>query len=195
MNRFLLILLLVLVWVNNSFARDTRAARNNSLLARVTVYWAHGGHGADRYTRQHKSATGTRLHVGHCAVDPKKIPYGSRVVLPDGTALAAVDTGSAVRNRKAARRAGRTSDERNAIVIDKFFETKGQAVAWANTNPPFVNVKVVPPNAPVVSTPNITSTQPIALSSPAPTAAPVPAAPAIASAGSAVKNPLGRLGR
>jgi len=195
MNRFLLILLLVLVWVNNCFARDTRAARNNSLLARVTVYWAHGGRGADRYTRQHKSATGTRLHVGHCAVDPKKIPYGSRVVLPDGTALAAVDTGSAVRNRKAARRAGRTSDERNAIVIDKFFETKGQAVAWANTNPPFVNVKVVPPNAPVVSTPNITSTQPIALSSPAPTAAPVPAAPAIASAGSAVKNPLGRLGR
>ena len=195
MNRFLLILLLVLVWVNNSFARDTRAARNNSLLARVTVYWAHGGRGADRYTRQHKSATGTRLHVGHCAVDPKKIPYGSRVVLPDGTALAAVDTGSAVRNRKAARRAGRTSDERNAIVIDKFFETKGQAVAWANTNPPFVNVKVVPPNAPVVSTPNITSAQPIALSSPAPTAAPVPAAPAIASAGSAVKNPLGRLGR
>ena len=195
MNRFLLILLLVLVWVNNCFARDTRAARNNSLLARVTVYWAHGGRGADRYTRQHKSATGTRLHVGHCAVDPKKIPYGSRVVLPDGTALAAVDTGSAVRNRKAARRAGRTSDERNAIVIDKFFETKGQAVAWANTNPPFVNVKVVPPNAPVVSTPNITSAQPIALSSPAPTAAPVPAAPAIASAGSAVKNPLGRLGR
>ena len=195
MNRFLLILLLVLVWVNNSFARDTRATRDNSLLARVTVYWAHGGRGGDRYTRQHKSATGTPLHVGHCAVDPKKIPYGSRVVLPDGTALAAVDTGSAVRNRKAARRSGRTSYERNAIVIDKFFETKRQALAWANTNPPFVNVKVVPPNAPVVSTPNITSAQPIALSSPAPTAAPVPAAPAIASAGSAVKNPLGRLGR
>ena len=64
-----------------------------------------------------KSATGTRLHVGHCAVDPKKIPYGSRVVLPDGTTLAAVDTGSAVQNRKAARRAGRNSDERSAIVI------------------------------------------------------------------------------
>src|ERR1700730_908127 len=164
MNRFLLVGLIPLIWVNGSFARDTRPIRDNSLLARVTVYWAHGGRGADSYTRQHKSSTGTRLHVGHCAVDPKKIPYGSRVVLPDGTSLAAVDTGSAVRNRKAARRAGRTSDERNAVVIDKFFETKGQALAWANANPPFVSVKVVMPNAPAVSTPNITNAQPIALS-------------------------------
>ena len=196
MNRLLLLSLIGLVWVNNSLAaRDNRAARDNSLLARVTVYWAHGGRGGDRYTRQHKSATGTRLHVGHCAVDPKKIPYGSRVVLPDGTTLAAVDTGSAVRNRKAARRGGRTSDERNALVIDKFFETKGQALAWANSNPPFVSVKVVPPNTPAVSNLNITNTQPIALSSPAPTAKPVAATPAIASAGNAVRNPLGRLGR
>src|SRR5436305_6487293 len=139
-------------------------ARDNSLLARVTVYWAHGGRGGDRYTRQHKSATGARLQQGHCAVDPKKIPYGSRVVLPDGTALAAVDTGSAVRNRKAARRSGRTSYERNAIVIDKFFETKRQALAWANANPPFVSVKVIPPGAPAVAKPNITNSQPITLS-------------------------------
>src|SRR5436853_5674 len=129
---------------------------DHSLLARVTVYWANGGRGADRYTRQHKSATGLRLHQGHCAVDPKKIPYGSRVVLPDGSALSAVDTGSAVRNRKAARRAGRTIHERNAVVIDKFFETKRQALAWANANPPFVSVKVVPPNVATVAKPNIT---------------------------------------
>src|SRR5438105_8764319 len=178
MNRFLLILLLVLVWVNNCFARDTRAARNNSLLARVTVYWAHGGRGADRYSRQHKSATGTRLHVGHCAVDPKRIPYGSRVVLPDGTSLSAVDTGSAVRNRKAARRAGRTGNERSAVVIDKFFETKQQALSWANSNPPFVNVKVIPPNAPAVSKPSIINSQPIALAQAQPT-------PSAASGGSA----------
>src|SRR5204863_272347 len=109
------------------------------------------------------------LHVGHCAVDPKKIPYGSRVVLPDGTALAAVDTGTAVRNRKAARRSGHTSYERNAIVIDKFFENKRQALAWANSNPPFVSVKVIPPNAAPLATPNITNSQPIALSPPATT--------------------------
>src|SRR5438876_957116 len=170
MKRLLLLLLAGLALVDNGFARD------DSLLARITVYWAHGGRGADHYTRQHKSATGLRLHQGHCAVDPRKIPYGSRVLLPDGTTLAAVDTGSAVRNRKAARGSGRTAYERSAVVIDKFFENKRQALAWANSNPPFVNVKVVPPNAPAVAKPNITSSQPIALS-PAATPATMNAAP------------------
>src|SRR5436853_3819147 len=85
-----------------------------SLLARVTVYWATGGKGSDRYTRKHKCATGLRLRDGHCAVDPKQIPYGSHIVLPDGTTLSAVDTGTAVRNRKAARLLGKTPTERNA---------------------------------------------------------------------------------
>ena len=201
MNRLILLLLMSVVATANAFIGD------KSLLARVTVYWANGGRGADRYTRQHKSATGLRLHQGHCAVDPKKIPYGSRVVLPDGTALSAVDTGSAVRNRKAARKLGRTSPERNAVVIDKFFETKRQALAWANSNPPFVSVKVVPPGAPAVATPNITNSQPIALSSAPATmtnAAPVISTGAIAATtnasvasptGAIVRNPLGRLGR
>jgi 3D (Asp-Asp-Asp) domain-containing protein len=201
MKRLILLLLLGVIANANGFTGD------KSLLARVTVYWANGGRGADRYTRQHKSATGLRLHQGHCAVDPKKIPYGSRVVLPDGTALSAVDTGSAVRNRKAARRSGRTSHERNAVVIDKFFETKSQALAWANSNPPFVSVKVIPPGAPPVAKPNITNSQPIALS-PAPTtlatAAPASSPGAVAAArkvpaagplGTIVRNPLGRLGR
>ena len=201
MKRLILLLLLSVIATANGFTGD------NSLLARVTVYWARGGHGADRYTRQHKSATGLRLHQGHCAVDPKRIPYGSRVVLPDGSALSAVDTGSAVRNRKAARRSGRTVPERNAIVIDKFFETKSQALAWANSNPPFVSVKVVPPGAPPVAKPNITNSQPIALSPATTTMSnPVPARSpgAIATAtnaqvstptGAIVRNPLGRLGR
>jgi 3D (Asp-Asp-Asp) domain-containing protein len=199
-----LILMIAAMAIPSGFAVEN--ARNNSLLARVTVYWARGGRGADRYTRQHKSATGMRLHVGHCAVDPKKIPYGSRVVLPDGTSLAAVDTGSAVQNRKAARRAGRNVNERNAIVIDKFFETKQQALAWANSNPPFVSVKVVPPNAPAVAAPNLTNSQPIALTPPQPakpasggstgamtiaTNAPTTTGPT----GGIIRNPLGRLGR
>src|SRR5438034_4006047 len=157
MKWLILLVLLGVVAKANGFTRD------NSLLARVTVYWAHGGRGADRYTCQHKSATGTRLQQGHCAVDPRKIPYGSRVVLPDGTALSAVDTGSAVRNRKAARGLGRTNYERNAIVIDKFFETKGQALTWASSNPPFVNVKVIPPGVAPVAKPNITNSQSIVL--------------------------------
>lgn len=119
-------------------------SREQTLLARVTVYWARGGSGSDRYTRQHKTATGVRLRSGHCAVDPRRIPYGSQVVLPDGR-LMAVDTGTAVKNRKAARLSGRTKEERNAPVVDRFFETKKQALAWEKSHPPFMTVKVVLP--------------------------------------------------
>jgi 3D (Asp-Asp-Asp) domain-containing protein len=186
---------LPLIFLFGAIVSTSAFGRDDSLLARITVYWARGAAGTDRYTRQHKSSTGLRLQQGHCAVDPKKIPYGSQVVLPDGTSLSAVDTGSAVRNRKAARRLGRTNYERNAIVIDKFFETKRQALAWANSNPPFLNVKVVPPNAPAVAKLNITNSQPIALSPPVPATTPVPTTTTVASVGSAVRNPLGRLGR
>jgi 3D (Asp-Asp-Asp) domain-containing protein len=120
--------------------------REDSQLARVTVYWASGGSGSDRNTRHHRCATGTRLRAGHCAVDPRHIPYGSRVLLPTGEALAAVDTGSAVRNRKAARLAGRTTFEKRALVVDRFFETKRQALAWANSHPAFMPIKIVRPN-------------------------------------------------
>src|SRR5438105_15095411 len=196
MKRFVFLILFGATAAANAFTGD------NSLLARVTVYWARGGRGADPYTKQHKSATGLRLQQGHCAVDPQKIPYGSRVVLPDGTALSAVDTGSAVRNRKAARRSGRTSYERSAIVIDKFFENKRQALAWANSNPPFVSVKVVPPGAPAVAKPNITNSQPIVLSpaaapmtnaTPASSTGPIAAATkalVAAPMGAVVRNPL-----
>ena len=52
-------------------------AREESLLARVTVYWRTGIPKCDL-----AHATGARLRVGPCAVDPKKIPYGSKVFLP-----------------------------------------------------------------------------------------------------------------
>lgn len=122
-------------------------AKEDSQLARVTVYWASGGSGSDSNTRNHRCATGTRLRAGHCAVDPKHIPYGSRVLLPNGESLAAVDTGGAVRNRKAARLGGRTSSEKHALVVDRFFETKRQALAWANSHPAFMPIKIVRPNS------------------------------------------------
>jgi 3D (Asp-Asp-Asp) domain-containing protein len=140
--------------------QQASVAREQSLLARVTVYWAKGGAGSDRYTRQHKTSTGLRLRDGHCAVDPRKIPYGSQVVFPDRTTLLAVDTGTAVKNRKAARKAGRTLNERSALVVDRFFETKPQALAWARRNPAFIAVRVVPPNYRAQSTTRVS--QPIA---------------------------------
>ncbi len=126
-------------------AAPLASSKEQSLLARVTVYWASGGSGSDSWTRKHIAASGAHLRAGHCAVDPRRIPYGSRVILPDGE-LVAVDTGSAVRSRRAARLCGRSASEKSAIVVDRFFETKGQALSWANRNPQFMTVRVQSPN-------------------------------------------------
>jgi 3D (Asp-Asp-Asp) domain-containing protein len=114
-------------------------ADQRSAFARVTVYWKSEGSGANA------AWNGTRLHEGHCAVDPKKIPYGSHVVFHDADCVA-VDTGPHVVNRRAARAIGRNATERNAIVIDRFFDTKQKALAWAKANPHFMVVQVCTPD-------------------------------------------------
>lgn len=133
----------------NNKVSYNQSKNNKSLLARVTVYWARGK-GTDRDTARHNGSWigYGKLKKGHCAVDPKKIPYGSAVRYPDGTVDLAVDTGGDVKNRKAARRAGRTMLEKAAIVVDKFFETKREALAWARINPMFIPVEVILPQAP-----------------------------------------------
>jgi len=113
-------------------------AKEQSLLARITVYWPSGSE------PQRASSNGAKLHGGHCAVDPKKIPYGSKVVFPDATCLA-IDCGPAVISRLAARKSGRTAEQRNALVIDRYFETRKQAMAWVASNPHFMKVKVFGP--------------------------------------------------
>jgi 3D (Asp-Asp-Asp) domain-containing protein len=169
MKRFLIAAGLVLLFTPAAFARE------QSILARVTVYWASGGGGSDHWTRRHICSTGARLRMGHCAVDPRRIPYGSRVTLPDATLLA-VDTGSAVVSRKAARRAGRTALERSAVVIDRFFETKQQALSWSRRNPYFMLVRISPPD---FRTSLISDSQKVmtVATVPNPRLQPVPAAP------------------
>ena len=115
-------------------------AREESVLARVTSYWAGEGGSANI------ASTGGRLRAGHCAVDPKRIPYGSKVVFPD-RACTAVDTGPAVVSRKAARLCGRTASQLKAIVVDRFFETKREAMAWTNTHPHFMTLQIVRPGS------------------------------------------------
>ena len=119
MKRLITTIALALLLVPATFAGE------QSLLARVTVYWASGDAGSN-----HNQSTGRRLQTGDCAVDTRHIAYGSSVIFPDGTTSAAVDSGPAVRNRKAARISGRTIYERNAVVIDRFFETKREALSW-----------------------------------------------------------------
>jgi 3D (Asp-Asp-Asp) domain-containing protein len=114
-------------------------AGEHSALARITVYWHSQRSGANA------AWNGARLRDGHCAVDPKQIPYGSQVVFDD-TDCVAVDSGPDVVSRKAARLCGRTAAERNAIVIDRFFPTKQKALAWAKSNPHFMVVQVCTPD-------------------------------------------------
>jgi hypothetical protein len=116
---------------------QTAYAAEQPTLARVTTYCREEG--------QFRAAwNGARLRNGHCAVDPKKIPYGSRIQLGDEE-LIAVDTGPAVVSRKAARRSGCNAAERNAVVVDRYFETKSQAVAWEKSHPHFMKVRVLSP--------------------------------------------------
>ena len=111
-------------------------AREESILARVTCYWACEGH---KY-----GSTGQRLRAGHCADDPRGLPYGSQVLFPDRTCTA-VDTGPALISRKAARQCGRTASQLKAIVVDRFFETKREAMAWTNAHSQFMTLQIIRP--------------------------------------------------
>src|ERR1700730_3848577 len=136
MKRLIITIALALLVVPVTFAGE------QPLLARVTVYWARGDACSNR-----SQSTGRRLQTGDCSVDTRHIAYGSSVIFPDGTSSAAVDTGPAERNRKAARISGRTVYERNAIVIDRVFETKREALFWVSRNPLFMTVRVVSSNS------------------------------------------------
>src|SRR2546430_15603826 len=94
-------------------------AREESVLARVTSYWAGEG---PKY-----ASTGRRLCAGHCAVDPKRIPYGSKVVFPD-RACTAIDTGPAVIMRKAAPLCGGEAGQLQTIVGDRIFLKKREGI-------------------------------------------------------------------
>lgn len=87
MKRLLMTAGLILSFACQLFATE------QTTLARVTAYWLGEGSG--------KSAAwnGARLREDHCAVDPKKIPYGSRVTFGDGECMA-VDTGPDVVNER-----------------------------------------------------------------------------------------------
>lgn len=96
----------------------------------LTAYWV----GEDKWTSKLQSATGVRLDDGHCAVDPRIISYGSTLVVA-GRKLKAVDTGSAVISKKASR--GRYP------VIDVFFHSKREAIAWLNKTPSITTATIL----------------------------------------------------
>jgi 3D (Asp-Asp-Asp) domain-containing protein len=107
---------------------------SKSRLARLTTYWPEEG---DYYTKHGMSSTGVRLRDGHCAVDPRVIPYGSVVTVPGLGKFIAVDTGPAVVSRQAAQKFGQNSRERSALVVDIYCSTRSRANALEASSPKF----------------------------------------------------------
>lgn len=121
-------------WFVGGSTRSEERAAGESRLARLTTYWPEEG---DYYTKRGLSSTGVRLRDGHCAVDPKVIPYGSVVAIPGIGEFVAVDTGPAVVSRRAARQFGRNPDERGALVIDVYCSSRSRANAFEASTPEF----------------------------------------------------------
>jgi 3D (Asp-Asp-Asp) domain-containing protein len=105
-------------------------------LARVTAYWP----GEDYYTNRRLSATGARLRDGFCAVDSSIIPYGSVVKIPGVGDYIAMDTGTAVISRKAAKESGHNREERSALVIDLYFASRRAGELFEKFGPKFAMV-------------------------------------------------------
>src|SRR5437762_4933118 len=69
--------LLILGFVIVLFLAPGAIASEESMLVHVTCYWRNEKSG-------HRAAwNGAHLRAGDCAVDPRKIPYGSTIIFPD----------------------------------------------------------------------------------------------------------------
>jgi 3D (Asp-Asp-Asp) domain-containing protein len=115
---------------------ETESTAAQGRLARVTAYWP----GEDYYTNRRLSATGVRLRDGFCAVDSSIIPYGSVVKIPGVGDYIAMDTGTAVISRKAAKESGHTRAERSALVIDLYFASRRAGELFTRMGPKFAMV-------------------------------------------------------
>jgi len=105
------------------------------MTVRLTVYWAKGG-GTDKDSSKFKSSTGYTLKQGESiAVDPRIIPYKKEVIIPNVGIVKAVDTGTAVKEKRAS--------NGKLPVIDVFFTHKKDAILFANRYPKIVKVAVL----------------------------------------------------
>ena len=104
------------------------------IKVRITTYWANGGD-TDGWSAKRQSSTGVRLKPNvSVAVDPKIIPYFSRIYIPNLGFRYAHDTGTAVIRKKAS--------NGKYPIIDVFFLHKRDAERFANTHPKIVKVKI-----------------------------------------------------
>ena len=104
------------------------------IKVRLTAYWAKGSD-TDCWSAKRQSSTGATLKPNRSvAVDPRIIPYFSKLYIPNLGFRFAHDTGTAVINKKASK--GKYP------VVDIFFMTEKEAIRFVNNNPKIVRVAV-----------------------------------------------------
>jgi 3D (Asp-Asp-Asp) domain-containing protein len=104
------------------------------IKVRLTAYWAKGSD-TDSWSARRQSSTGATLKPNKSvAVDPKIIPYFSKLYIPNLGFRFAHDTGTDVIRRKAS--------HGQYPVIDIFFMTEKEAMRFVNNNPKIVKVAV-----------------------------------------------------
>jgi len=115
-----------------SFIKDVIPKKE--IKVRLTAYWAKGSD-TDGDTARRKSSTGATLKPNKSiAVDPRIIPFFSKVYIPNLGFRVAHDTGTDVKNKKAS--GGKYP------IIDIFFMTEKEAMRFVNNNPKIVKVAV-----------------------------------------------------
>jgi len=104
------------------------------IKVRLTAYWAKGS-GTDSWSAKRQSSTGATLKPNKSvAVDPKVIPYFSRLYIPNLGFRFAHDTGTDVIRKKAS--------HGKYPVVDIFYMTEKEAMRFVNNNPKIVKVAV-----------------------------------------------------
>jgi len=114
------------------FVKDNTPKKE--IKVRLTAYWAKGSD-TDSDTARRKSSTGATLKPNKSvAVDPRIIPFFSKIYIPNLGMRVAHDTGTDVKNRKAS--GGKYP------IIDIFFMTEKEAMKFVNNNPKIVKVAI-----------------------------------------------------
>ena len=116
----------------DSFIKN--AVPKKEIKVRLTAYWAKGSN-TDSWSAKRQSSTGATLKPNKSvAVDPRIIPYFSKLYIPNLGFRFAHDTGTAVVKKKASK--GKYP------VVDIFFMTEKEAMRFVNSNPKIVKVAV-----------------------------------------------------
>ena len=118
--------------MSESFIKDVIPKKE--IKVRLTAYWAKGSN-TDSWSAKRQSSTGATLKPNKSvAVDPKIIPYFSKLYIPNLGFRVPHDTGTDVIRKKAS--GGKYP------IIDIFFMSEKEAIRFINNNPKIVKVAI-----------------------------------------------------